>query len=48
MDLDPKHGDLRMTVDFRQVYATVLYDWLNLPAKSALAGDFERLPLFKV
>lgn len=48
MDLDPKHGDLRMTVDFRQVYATVLHDWLNLPAKPALAGQFERLPLFKV
>jgi uncharacterized protein (DUF1501 family) len=48
LDLDPKHGDLRMAVDFRQVYATVLQDWLGLPAKTALAGDFERLPLFKV
>ena len=47
LDLDPKHGDLRMSVDFRQVYATVLEDWLGLPAKSALSGDFERLPLFK-
>jgi uncharacterized protein (DUF1501 family) len=47
LDLDPKHGDLRMAVDFRQVYATVLQDWLGLPAKTALAGDFERLSLFK-
>jgi uncharacterized protein (DUF1501 family) len=47
LDLDPKHGDLRMVVDFRQVYATVLQDWLGLPTKKALAGDFERLPLFK-
>jgi uncharacterized protein (DUF1501 family) len=47
LDLDPKHGDLKMSVDFRQVYATVLQDWLNLPAKTVLAGDFERLPLFK-
>jgi uncharacterized protein (DUF1501 family) len=47
LDLDPKYGDLRMSVDFRQVYATVLQDWLSLPAKTALAGDFERLPLFK-
>jgi uncharacterized protein (DUF1501 family) len=47
LDLDPKHGDLRMSVDFRRVYATVLQDWLGLPAKSALAGDFERLPLFR-
>jgi uncharacterized protein (DUF1501 family) len=47
LDLDPKHGDSRMAVDFRQVYATVLHDWLGLPTKAALAGDFERLSLFK-
>src|SRR5688572_21380069 len=28
LDLDPKHGDLRVGIDFRQVYATVLEDWL--------------------
>src|SRR5262249_45159187 len=44
--LDPKHGDLRTVIDFRQIYATVLEDWLGLPARSALGGDFERLPLF--
>jgi uncharacterized protein (DUF1501 family) len=47
LDLDPKHGDLKTLVDFRQVYATVLQDWLGLPAKKALAGHFERLPLFR-
>jgi uncharacterized protein (DUF1501 family) len=47
VELDPKHGDLKMSTDFRQVYATVLEDWLGLPAKSALAGSFERLPLFR-
>lgn len=47
LDLDPKHGDLRMSLDFRQVYATVLHDWLGLPSKMALSGDFESLPLFK-
>jgi uncharacterized protein (DUF1501 family) len=47
LDLDPKHGDLRVALDFRQVYATVLQDWLGLAAKTALAGHFERLPLFK-
>ena len=47
LDLDPKHGDLRVSLDFRQVYATVLQDWLGLPVKSSLAGDFERVPLFK-
>jgi uncharacterized protein (DUF1501 family) len=47
VDLDPKHGDLRVSLDFRQVYATVLQDWLGLPMKTSLAGDFERLPLFR-
>jgi uncharacterized protein (DUF1501 family) len=47
LDLDPKHGDLKTLVDFRQVYATVLQDWLSLPTNKALAGDFERLPLFR-
>ncbi len=47
LELDPKHGDLRTLVDFRQVYATVLQDWLGLPAKKALEGSFERLPLFR-
>jgi uncharacterized protein (DUF1501 family) len=47
MDLDPKHGDLRMNIDFRRVYASISEDWLGLSAKSALAGSFEKLPLFK-
>jgi uncharacterized protein (DUF1501 family) len=47
LDLDPRHGDLRVSVDFRQVYATVLQNWLDLPTKTALAGDFALLPLFK-
>jgi uncharacterized protein (DUF1501 family) len=47
LELDAKHGDLKMGLDFRQVYATVLEDWLGLPAKTALGGTFERLPLFR-
>src|SRR5262249_56854456 len=31
LDLDPEHGDLRRSLDFRQVYATVLDGWLGLP-----------------
>jgi uncharacterized protein (DUF1501 family) len=46
-DLDPKHGDLRVGLDFRRVYATLLHDWLGLPAEAALGQKFERLPLFK-
>jgi uncharacterized protein (DUF1501 family) len=47
LDPDPKHGDLKVAVDFRQVYATVLEGWLGLPARAALGGEFERLSLFR-
>jgi uncharacterized protein (DUF1501 family) len=46
LDLDPKYGDLKLGIDFRRVYATVLEDWLGLAAQAALGGQFERLPLF--
>jgi uncharacterized protein (DUF1501 family) len=44
---DLQEGNLKVGIDFRQVYATVLEDWLGLPAKAPLAGTFERLPLFR-
>jgi uncharacterized protein (DUF1501 family) len=47
VDLDPTHGDLKVGIDFRRVYATVLEEWLGLPAQTALGGEFERLPLFR-
>jgi uncharacterized protein (DUF1501 family) len=43
-DLD--NGDLRVTVDFRQVYATVLRDWLGVNDGQILGRVFDRLPLF--
>ena len=45
--LDLDGGDLKMGIDFRQVYATLLEDWLGLGARTALAGDFSRLPLLR-
>jgi uncharacterized protein (DUF1501 family) len=45
--VDLQDGDLKMGFDFRRVYATVLEDWLGLPARAALGGAFERLPLFR-
>jgi hypothetical protein len=36
-----------MTIDFRRVYASVLEDWLGLPSKASLSGDFTKLPLFR-
>ncbi len=47
LDLDPKHGDLRRSLDFRQVYAAVLEDWLGLPAGEVLGGTFDQPPLFR-
>ncbi len=47
LDLDPEHGDLRTSTDFRQVYAAVLEAWLRLPSEAALAGKFTKLHLFR-
>ena len=44
-DLD--ENNLKFTTDFRQVYATVLKDWLGAPAEIVLGARFERLPLLK-
>jgi uncharacterized protein (DUF1501 family) len=46
-DLDPKHGDLKVQADFRSVYATVLHDWLGLPAGAVVGKGFARLGLFR-
>src|SRR5262249_18804914 len=40
--LDLQDGDLKMKTDFRRVYATVLEDWLGLPSKPALGGEFAK------
>jgi uncharacterized protein (DUF1501 family) len=45
-DLDK--GEPKMTTDFRAVYATILDDWLGLPSKPALGGEFAKLPMFRV
>jgi uncharacterized protein (DUF1501 family) len=38
-------GNLPMTVDFRQVYATALEGWLDVDAQPILGSGFEPLPL---
>jgi uncharacterized protein (DUF1501 family) len=48
VDLDAKNGDLKMSIDFRQVYATLLEDWLQLSGTAALSGPFHGLPLFPI
>ncbi|MCX7824602.1 MAG: DUF1501 domain-containing protein [Verrucomicrobiae bacterium] len=39
------HGDLKMTVDFRSVYATVLDHWLGVSHERILGRRFAKLPL---
>lgn len=39
-------GDLKTSIDFRQVYATILSRWLDVPSQKILHHDFETLPLF--
>jgi hypothetical protein len=40
-------GEPKMTTDFRRVYAAILTDWLGLPERAALGGEFERMDLFR-
>jgi uncharacterized protein (DUF1501 family) len=43
-DLD-ESGDLKSSLDFRQVYATVLENWLRVRSEKTLGGQFDTLPL---
>jgi uncharacterized protein (DUF1501 family) len=43
--LDLQDGDLKMSIDFRRVYAAVLDNWMELPSKTALGRSFEPLEL---
>ncbi len=44
-DLDA--GDLKMSIDFRQIYAMLLDEWLSIPSINVLDGSFDRLQLIK-
>ncbi len=45
--LDPIDVEFKKGIDFRRVYATVLEDWLGLPSKEALGGNFTKLSLLR-
>ncbi|HWI64871.1 MAG TPA: DUF1501 domain-containing protein [Symbiobacteriaceae bacterium] len=40
-------GDLRMGIDFRSIYATLLEEWLGGSAGAVLGSGYERLPLIR-
>jgi len=41
------NGDLKYTVDFRQVYAEVLDEWLSAPSKEVLGRGYKHLRVLK-
>ncbi|TLV02510.1 DUF1501 domain-containing protein [Dyadobacter luticola] len=46
-DLDNlEEGDLKFSVDFRSIYATLLADWLNADAQAILGNKFPKLDLW--
>ena len=40
-------GNLKHAIDFRQVYAAVLDQWLGVPSKDVLGQAFEPVEVFK-
>jgi len=44
---DLEDGDLKVSTDFRRIYATLLTEWLNAPANEVLGGDFQPMPLIR-
>ena len=44
---DLEDGDLKFHTDFRQVYATLLQNWLGWPSTSILGGEFQPIELLK-
>lgn len=45
--LDLQDGDIKHKIDFRQVYATALDDWLGSDSKVVLGGSFDRIAAIK-
>jgi len=45
-DLDK--GDLKMSIDFRSIYASILTDWLGIDATSVLGNTVAAIDFFKV
>jgi uncharacterized protein (DUF1501 family) len=45
---DLEGGDLKISTDFRQVYATILEDWLDIAPSAVLGSVHKKLPLFRV
>lgn len=44
---DLSDGDLKFAIDFRQVYATTLDQWMGGESEKVLSGKFQHLPVFR-
>ena len=42
---DLHQGDVKYSIDFRRVYATVLEQWLKTPSEEILGGRYEPMKL---
>jgi uncharacterized protein (DUF1501 family) len=40
-------GDVKMSVDLREVYATILENWLGIDSKTVLGGPFARAKVLR-
>jgi uncharacterized protein (DUF1501 family) len=40
-------GDLKYGIDFRNVYATVLQNWMDAPSKPILGQQFKTLNILR-
>jgi uncharacterized protein (DUF1501 family) len=45
---DLADGDLKMGIDFRQIYASILQHWLGLPSSASLGEPFTTLNVLRV
>jgi uncharacterized protein (DUF1501 family) len=45
---DLQDGDLKHAIDFRQVYATILEQWLRCPSEPLLGGRYEPVAALRV
>ena len=44
---DLSAGNLKFHIDFRQVYAAILDQWLGVPSQDVLGGAFAPAAIFK-
>ena len=44
---DLTEGDLKYKIDYRQIYAAILENWLGVPSANVIGGSFKPVSIFK-